>query len=206
MNQNQNRDRPDSRGRRKSLLLVCALVLSACGFQPAGSRPLPSELTRVRIDLITPYRVSEPPVETRLRTLLMQRGSEIVESATEGVTVIRLSNLRQTREVRTVGADGKALEYDLILRVNYEVFAEGRMFVPPDEIEVRRDYSFNPGQLLAKEQEAQRLRDYLENQMAELILLRIETLLRRALPPEAEQDEEQVVPPAHSVSDHLRYA
>ena len=70
------------------------------------------------------------------------------------------------------------------------------VYIPLDQIEVRRDYSFNPGQLLAKEQEAQRLRDYLENQMAELLLLRIEILLRQAPPPEAERDEAPVAPAA----------
>ena len=165
-------------------------------FHAAGARTLPEQLERVHIDLIAPYRVSEPQVETRMRALLTQRGAEVVDKAGADVAVIRLRNLRQTREVRTVGADGKALEYDLILRMEYQMYMGDTVYIPLDQIEVRRDYSFNPGQLLAKEQEAQRLRDYLENQMAELLLLRIEILLRQAPPPEAERDEAPVAPAA----------
>lgn len=178
------------------LLVLTASLLAACGFHAAGARTLPEQLARVHIDLIAPYRVSEPQVETRLRALLTQRGAEVVDKASANVAVIRLRNLRQTREVRTVGADGKALEYDLILRMEYQMYMGDTVYIPLDQIEVRRDYSFNPGQLLAKEQEAQRLRDYLENQMAELLLLRIEILLRQAPPPEAERDEAPVAPAA----------
>ncbi len=178
------------------LLALTASLLTACGFHAAGARTLPEQLQRVHIDLIAPYRVSEPQVETRMRALLTQRGAEVLDKAGADVAVIRLRNLRQTREVRTVGADGKALEYDLILRMEYQMHLGDTVYIPQDQIEVRRDYSFNPGQLLAKEQEAQRLRDYLENQMAELLLLRIEILLRQAPPPEAERDEAPVAPAA----------
>ena len=41
-----------------------AALTAACGFHAAGTRPLPEPLRRVRIDLVAPYRVSEPPVET----------------------------------------------------------------------------------------------------------------------------------------------
>ena len=179
------------------LLVLTASLLAACGFHAAGARTLPEQLERVHIDLIAPYRVSEPQVETRMRALLTQRGTEVVDKAGADVAakgVEKAATMGQ--EQITVGADGKALEYDLILRMEYQMYMGDTVYIPLDQIEVRRDYSFNPGQLLAKEQEAQRLRDYLENQMAELLLLRIEILLRQAPPPEAERDEAPVAPAA----------
>lgn len=165
------------------LLAPLALLLAACGFHAAGSRALPESLKRVRIDMIAPYQVSEPVVESTLRARLAGRGAEVVEKTREDVTVIRLTNLREAREVLSVGADGKALEYELILRVNYEVRNGTQVLVPPDQIEVRRDYSFTADQVLPKEQEAARLRDFLETEMAELLLLRIETATARAPEP-----------------------
>jgi LPS-assembly lipoprotein len=169
--------------KRIALLLAgTAALLSACGFHPVGSRVLPEPLKRVRIDMVAPYRVSEPPVETALRTRLIQRGAKILEKSDEAVTVIRLSELRESREVLSVGADGKALEYELILRVNYDVRTGTQVWVPPTPMEVRRDYSFNAQQILPKEQEAERLRKYLEDEMAELLLLRIEAAASRPAP------------------------
>lgn len=165
------------------LLAPLAVLLAACGFHAAGSRPLPESLKLVRIDMIAPYQVSEPVVESTLRARLAGRGAEVVEKTREDVTVIRLTNLREARDVLSVGADGKALEYELILRVNYEVRNGTRVLVPPDQIEVRRDYSFTADQVLPKEQEAARLREFLETEMAELLLLRIETATARAPEP-----------------------
>lgn len=165
---------------RHGLALVLFALLAGCGFHAAGSRPLPELLKLVRIDVVAPYRVSEPPVETELRARLLRRGAEVVEKTRDDVTVIRLTNLREARDVLSVGADGKALEYELILRVDYDVRTGNRVWIAPDRIEVRRDYSFNAGQVLAKEQEAERLRAFLEQEMAELLLLRIEAAASQA--------------------------
>lgn len=163
-------------------VLLCA-ALTACGFHAAGTRPLPDPLKRVRIDLVAPYRVSEPPVETALRDRLIRRGAEVVkkEKGDEGVTVIRLSDLRESRDVLSVGADGKALEYELILRVRYEVRTGQHVWIPPSQMEARRDYSFNAQEVLPKEQEAERLREFLETEMAEMLLLRIEAATAKAV-------------------------
>ena len=159
------------------------LMLGGCGFHAAGNRPLPDLLKQVRIDVIAPYRVSEPTVEAALRERLLRRGAEVVEKSRDDVTTIRLTDLKATREVLSVGADGKALEYDLILRVNYEVRRGTLVVIPTDLIEVRRDYSFSADQVLSKEQEAERLRDFLEEEMAELLLLRIEAAAKQVAPP-----------------------
>lgn len=159
--------------------LAC-LALSACGFQAAGSRALPAELARVHVDTFQRYQVAEPEVEKHLRRLLAQRGARVLERGQAKASQLRLTNVRESRQVQTVGPDGKALEYDLIIRVEYDLLVGGELRVPPGQVEVRRDYSFNPGQLLAKEQEALRLRDYLEREAAELILLRVEAALQRA--------------------------
>lgn len=181
--------------RRASLLAVSlCLLLVGCGFHAAGSRALPEPLQRVRIDMVAPYRVSEPAVETALRTRLTQRGAEVVEDKDAEVTVIRMSDLRESREVLSVGADGKALEYELILRLNYDVRTGQQVWVPPTPIEARRDYSFNAQQVLPKEQEAERLREYLEDEMAELLLLRIEAAVSRAAPPAPAPDAAPAAP------------
>lgn len=177
-------------------LSLAVALLSGCGFNIAGSRPLPEPLRRVRIDTVVPYRVSEPPVETALRARLTRRGAEMVEKVKEDVTVIRLTDLKETRQVLSVGADGKALEYQLILRVAFEVRTGDQVWVPPGQIEVRRDYSFNAQQILAKEQEAERLRGFMQDEMAELMLLKIEAAADRVAAPTPPPG---VVPPVRVV-------
>lgn len=168
--------------------LLASALLAGCGFHMAGNRPLPEPLRLVRIDMVAPYRVSEPPVETALRNRLQRRGAEVVEKSRDDVTVIRLTDLKSTREVLSVGPDGKAQEYDLILRLNYDVRTGSHVWVPPEPVEVRRDFSFNAEQVLPKEQEAERLREYLEDEMAEVLMLRIEAAVAQAVQQAPVQD------------------
>lgn len=173
--------------------LLAAALLNACGFHLAGTRPLPEPLKLVHIDLVAPYRVSEPPIETSLRGWLTRRGARVLDDARPGATVIKLSELEETRRVLSVGSDGKALEFLLTTRVRYQVSNGTTMLIEPDTLQISRDYSFNAEQILAKEAEESRLREYIQNEMAEALLVRIETRLQHASP--SLPEPAQVVPP-----------
>lgn len=162
---------------QRTVLAALVLALAACGFRLAGSRPLPPALQSVYIDVVAPYRVSEPPVETYLRNLLLRRGGRVEGKVGEGTTIIRLSDLRETRTVLSLGPDGKALEYQLNTSVSYQVMQGPKMLLPADVLSASRDYSFNAQQVLAKEAEEARLRDFIQAELAELLLLRLETTL-----------------------------
>ncbi len=164
----------------RALLLLLTLVLGACGFHLAGTRPLPAPLQTVYIEVIAPYRVLRPPLETALRASLQRRGAEVRGGSDDQTTVIRLSELAETREVLSIGTDGKALEFRLVTSVRYQVLRAGRPLIEPGDLRLTRDYSFQPEQILAKEAEEARLREFIQAEMADLILLRLEAQLARA--------------------------
>ncbi len=181
---------------RLPLIVALMVGLTACGFRLAGARPLPEALQRVSIDVITPYRVSEPPVETALRAVLQRRGAAIAEEAKPGITQILLSELDESRQVLSIGADGKAIEFRLVTRVHYQVRRDNVVLVQPDVLIATRDYSFEPAQVLAKEAEEARLRGFIQTELAELLMLRLEAQLSRAPPAGATPQPPTVVPAA----------
>lgn len=186
---------------RRLLALAVATViplLGACGFYVAGSRPLPEALKSTYIDVIAPYRVSEPPLEISLRSLLQRRGGQVKDNANEAHAVIRISELNETRQVLSIGTDGKVLEFQLVTSVRYQVSSGEKMLIPPDVLSLSRSYSFNAQQVLAKDAEEARLREYIQHELAELILLRMEAVLSRAeaLPVEARPQEPVAAPVA----------
>lgn len=160
------------------LLALAVLLLPACGFHLAGQQPLPDSLQRVYIDTVTPYKVGEPPLEAQLRAILQRRGAQVLGSASEEVTTIRLSNLDERREVLSLGTDGKAVEFRVITRVHYEVFRGRQTLILPGDLVASRDYSFEPSQLLAKEAEELRLRSFIQSELAELLMLRVDAALK----------------------------
>jgi leucyl-tRNA synthetase len=172
---------PRTRGKETSAkLIICGLgcaLLTACGFHPAGSRPLPDVLRRVYIDVVVPYRVSEPPLETSLRQRLTRQGATVTKEAASATATIKLTNLKEGRQVLSVGTDGKAIEFLLVTTVDYEVIDGGQVLLTPGSLRVTRDYSFSDEQVLAKEAEEARLREYIQDQLAELLLLKVETQL-----------------------------
>ena len=165
----------------KSGLVFSALLLAGCGFHLAGSRPLPAALESVYIDLVTPYSVSKPPLEAALRTRLLRRGTQVTGNPGSAKTILRLTNLSETRQVLSVDPFGKAVEYQLTTRVRFELIGASQSLIPPDALQVSRDYSFNAQQILAKEAEETRLQAFIQDELAELLLLRIEAALSRSV-------------------------
>lgn len=161
--------------RRAAVLL--AVLLAGCGFHWAGSRPLASALSWIYIDIVTPYKVAKPPLEAALGARLSRRGAVVMGSAAEARTVLRISDIVETREVLSVDPFGKAVEYKLTTRVRYELLEDGQPLLPPDVLQVSRDYSFNAQQVLAKEAEEARLQAFIQDELAELLLLRLEALM-----------------------------
>ena len=163
-------------------VVVTVLLLAGCGFRLAGDRPLPPALQRVYIDTVEPYAVSEPPVEQALRSRLRRRGADIVAQPEAGVGTLRLTNLDEQRSVLSIGPDGKAVEFELTTTVDFVLVRDGKILVPSDRLNASRDYSFNAEQILAKEAEETRLQRYLQDELADLLLLRLEASLSRLVP------------------------
>ncbi len=161
----------------RALAVGLGALVTGCGFHFAGTRPLPAALQSVYVETVDPYRVSEPPVEAALRSRLLRRGGVVKSTPEDAQCTLRLTDLDERREVLSVGPDGKALEFLLTARVRYELIARDRVLVPADTLSVSRDYFFNAQQVLAKEAEEARLRDYIQSDLAELIMLRLEAQL-----------------------------
>ena len=169
---------------------VVLALLAGCGFHWAGTRPLPPALSVVYIDVVTPYRVSKPPLEQALSSRLLRRGASLSKTLGGARTILRVSELKESREVQSVDPFGKAVEYKLTTRVQFELIEGGNVVVPTESVQASRDYSFNAQQVLAKEAEEARLQAFMQDELAELLLLRIEAVL--AAPPKAPAD----APPA----------
>ncbi len=182
-----------------AVMLSVVAGLSGCGFKLIGSGGLPPELASVYVDMALGYRVAEPVIETALRSKLLQRGARIASKSDRADTEIRLSDLDERRETLSIGSDGKALEYRLVIGVRYELLQNGIALLPAANIAVSRDYSFQLDQILQKELEEEQLRDYIQNELAELVLLRITTGLaaqRRSEPAPQVVPASDPLPPA----------
>jgi LPS-assembly lipoprotein len=158
-------------------IAALSLLLSGCGFHMASDRPLPESLSSVYIETVDFYRVSVPEIQTALQKAIASRGGLVKSRASDAKATLRLSALTQRQDALSINAFGFAVEYRVIVSVHYELVGGGKNLVPPDVITLSRDYSFNAQQIVAKDEEQARLTNYIEDQMAELLLLRLEAML-----------------------------
>lgn len=178
-------------------IALATLAVTACGFHPVGSRPLPKALRSVHVELVDPYRVATPPVEEALKARIVRGGGQVMSRADDATAVLRLSDLREAQEVLSIGTDGRAIEYRLVTRVTFEmrrvIDGKAELLIAPESQTVSRDYSFSAQQILAKEAEEARLRRYIQDELAERVLLRVEARLA-SVDPDAPEVRPGIVP------------
>ena len=156
------------------VVITIMLMLSGCGFYLKGKRPLPPELHHVRINN-TASPVVESELERALRTEVERRGGYI--SRAPKASILRITRVSEDEQVLSLGPDGKAIEYLLTITVNYMLQRDGQAVVPEQSLTVYEEYSFDKREIVASEHESQDIRDALNRELAELIMLSLETSL-----------------------------
>ena len=162
----------------RGLAVLLVVMTTACGFQLRGNRELPVALRSVFIEVKQQYRTLEPPIVGSLRSALRARGAEVHRKSRDAETRLVVEKLDERRQVVSVGADGKAIEYELTTTIQYTIrSAAGEVLLPHQSLSLSRDYSFNSEAVLAKEAEELQLRESMQAELAELMMLRLEASL-----------------------------
>lgn len=162
-----------SRILRGSVGILLALGSAGCGFYLKGDRPLPPELSEVYVNHSSGYEVIRSRLEEALQNELTRRGARVVDSATANGR-LNVYRLEEENRVLSVGPDGKAIEYELVTTAEFDYSVGGKLRVPRQKISVVREYSFDETRVLAKQIEREQLQREIQEELASLILLRID--------------------------------
>lgn len=158
----------------KIAVVTGMVLLAGCGFYLKGQRPLPEELRDVRIqNSVSP--VVESELERALRTEIVRRGGRI--GVIRNASILRIVDVKQEEQVLSLGPDGKAIEYLLTITVTFALERDSGMAVPQQSLTVYEEYSFDKREVVAAEHESRSITNALYRELAELILIRIETSL-----------------------------
>ena len=152
--------------------VVCAWLLTGCGFHLQGAFELPEASRRVFIssgDLLTPFAVE-------LQRAIERAGGEISQTAAEAGTVVRVARDRTGRRVLSVSASNTPQEYDVFYAVDYSVERAGEQVLESQSLELTRNMSFDDTQVLAKDREEAVLRDAMARDLATLVLRRMSSI------------------------------
>lgn len=131
-------------GLRQILVLVGVLGLGACGFQLRGDASLPFESL---------YIEGGQDIVVDLQRAIRPTATKVTDSAKDAEAVLQITG--ESREKRILGltSAGRVSEFRLLYRVNFKVAGKNGDLLSPQQIELRRDITFNDSQTLAKESE-----------------------------------------------------
>jgi LPS-assembly lipoprotein len=153
-------------------VLIGILALSACGFRLAGSDPLPAVMARPYVSPKDPYTDFSREFEHQLKasgaTLQLTR-----EAATATVDVTK-----DLVEQRTLAVSAKNIptEYELTYTVTFSVHGGGKELLAPQTISLSKDFSFDETLQLAKEHEADILRQQMARDLVSITMRRLTSL------------------------------
>lgn len=149
-------------------MLSVALVLPGCGFKLRGQATLPFE--SIYID--TP---SFSYLATELRRAI-QSGSKtrVAGRLDDAEVVLRITREQQERHVLSLSTAGRVREFELRYFLAYRLLdRNGNDIVPPSEIVLRRDLTYDDTQVLAKESEEALLYEDMKTDAVQQVLRRL---------------------------------
>lgn len=150
------------------IALVVAMTLSGCGFKLRGQAALPFE--SIYIDT---GGFSLLGAELR-RVIRTGSKTRITEQPEDAEVVLRIVGERQEKHVLSLSTAGKVREFELRYRLAYRLLDRAANdIVPPGEIELRRDMTFDDTQVLAKESEEALLYEDMKSDAVQQMLRRL---------------------------------
>lgn len=149
---------------QRTLLTLCLIFTSSCGFTLQGSYSIPEPLSTVHLTSPDKYSELTRLVSERLRL----QGIQIVEAA-EDVSTIAIIKDTLDRSTLSLYPTGNVAEYELSYNVTFAVVLpqqEPREFV----INIHRDYLDDPRTALAKNREMKLLLKEMRIQAADRLI------------------------------------
>lgn len=155
-------------------VFLLAFAGTSCGFHLRGSDTVSVSNTRVYVDTSRDSTIRE-----ELRKVLSDRSFTVVDNRDSANVLLRVSDEQQSQRIVSVQSTGKVSEYELAHSVNIQVAQSALNELPgydenqqANRVEVVREYTYDQGGVLGKEDEADILRAEMRRELALQIMLR----------------------------------
>jgi len=150
------------------LVLLTAVMLTACGFHLRGQAGMPFDT--LYLNAANPGT----PFIAELRRNLEANKVRLVGSADKADVVLNIVFEIPEKQILTLGGSGRVNEFQLRYRVSMHAYdLKQREWIPAEEMILRRDYIYDDTQILAKEAEEALLYQSMRSDMVQQIVRRL---------------------------------
>ena len=133
---------------RVTAILLIAMTLSSCGFQPRGQATIPYDNLFIETPGYSRFAID------LARAIRSGSKTRVVDSRDESEAVLKIVSEVQEKKIVALSTAGKVLEFELRYRVAYRLTDRvGTDLVAPGEIYLHRNMTYDDTEVLAKESE-----------------------------------------------------
>jgi LPS-assembly lipoprotein len=152
--------------------LMMSLILSACGYHLRGAVELPKELKALYL------QGASPELHQQFSKVMESSSGKLLSSQENAGIVIRFFDEKMNRRVLSLGATGRANDYELEYRLEYEFAnAANAILMPRQVMEVKREYFNDQQDIIAKDNEETVIRNEIYQQAVSKIINRAKLVL-----------------------------
>lgn len=160
------------------IALLCTLLIAGCGFKLRGAADLPFETLYVQAPVGSQF------AQQFRRVVTFGSNTKIVDDPKSAETTFILVGEAREKSILSLSGTGRVSEFQLRYRVTYRMLSKaGAEIIPPSEIALKRDFSFNDQDTLSKESEEALLYRDMQNDAVQQLVRRLQAT--RLTPPEA---------------------
>lgn len=163
------------------IALLCALLIAGCGFKLRGAADLPFDTLFVQAP------VSSQFAQQFRRVVTYGSGTKIVDDPKIATATLVLVSEAREKSILSLSGSGRVREFQLRYRLTYRLLDKAAVeTIPPSEIVLTRDFSFNDQETLSKESEEALLFRDMQNDAVQQLVRRLQaTRLTPAAKPES---------------------
>lgn len=155
-------------------LLFALALLSACGFHLRGTG---AEKVRLPPTYLAGHAEG---LKQEVRRFLAIVRATVVDNKKDAQLVITLLDEQVQRRVLSVDSSGRVNEYEVDYTATFTATRpDGRVVVAPDTLTQQGSYTFNQAEVLAKNEEEERLVQDMRRQAVQRMMLRVQAKLNR---------------------------
>jgi len=152
--------------------LATVVAIAGCGFHLRGDVDYAFSTLFVNSPASTPFTFE-------LKRALAGGGTKLVDTAAAAEAILDVAPVGDDKQVLSLSGGGRVREFLLSKRVSFSLHdASGRDWLPAAEILLRRTYTFNESEVLAREAQELRLNKEMQTDLVQQIVRRLQAAKR----------------------------
>jgi len=153
------------------IVLMLSLLLAACGFHLRGQSPFTLEIQKLYVQSANAYA----PFIIELKSALQANGVQITDTPTQAQLTLQIVSEVTDKQILSLSGGGQVLQYTLGYRISLRAYDQKQQeWIVPQEIKLRRDYSYDNTKVLAMMQEEALLYQNMRSDAVQQVLRRLD--------------------------------